>query len=118
MVVSAALAVLTGPRDKRDIQVRKGAAVRDLVNPHPEVTAQPVTIVFPEGHVVLSHTGHHAGPATRAFVQVNYHTELVSLLVCSMMFVCFVMYLFHGYPFLMIRRVSVWLERPKRRTGR
>jgi len=62
------------------------------------VTAQPVAVVFPEGQVVFSHTGHHAGSATRAFVQVNYHTELESLLVRSVMFFFFVMFLFHHYP--------------------
>jgi len=100
MVVAAALTVLTRPGNITDIRVRKGATVRDLVDPHPELAAHPVTIVFPEGQVVFSHTGHHAGAATRAFVQINYHTKFVSLLVRSMMFVCFVMCLFHRYPFL------------------
>jgi hypothetical protein len=48
MVVVAARAVLAGPGNIRDLHVRKGTTVGDLVNPHPEVTAQPVTIVFPE----------------------------------------------------------------------
>ena len=93
-MVIATLTMLTGPGNIRNLHVRKGETVGNLVNPHLEVTAQHVTIIFPEGQVVLGHTGHHAGPATRAFIQVNYHTVLVSLAVS------FVMCLFHGYPFL------------------
>jgi hypothetical protein len=48
-MVAVALAVLTGPRDIGDVYVWKRATIRDLVHPHPEITAQPVTIVFPEG---------------------------------------------------------------------
>jgi hypothetical protein len=49
MMVVAALTVLARSGNIRDIRIRKGATVGDLVNPHPEVTAQPVTIIFPEG---------------------------------------------------------------------
>lgn len=103
MVMAVALAVLAGPGNIRDVCVWEGETVGDLVDPHPEVTAQLIRFVFPEGYVVLSHTGHHAGPATRAFIQVNYHTVLVSLAV-SFVMCLFMMCLFHGYPFLALNR--------------
>jgi hypothetical protein len=48
-MVAVAFAVLAWPGNIRDLHVRKGTTVGNLVNPHPEVTAQPVAIVFPEG---------------------------------------------------------------------
>jgi len=94
MMVITALAVLAGPGNIRYLAIREGATVADLIHPHPEVLGQPVVrVLLPEGYVVLSHTGHHAGATARAFVQVNCHPILVNPAVS------FMMCLFHGYPF-------------------
>jgi hypothetical protein len=49
MMVVFALTVLTGPGNIRDVCIWKGVTIGDLINPHPEHTADPATIVFPEG---------------------------------------------------------------------
>lgn len=94
-MVTMTLAVHARPGNITDVSIWKGKTVGDLIHTHPEVADQLVRIVFPEGYVVLRHTGDHASATARAFVEINYHAVLVSLPVSCLMF------LFHGYPFLL-----------------
>jgi hypothetical protein len=107
-MVPMTFAMLAWPGNVGDLSIWKGQAVGNLVDSHPEHTAGPVTIVFPEREVVLGHTGYHAGAATGAFVQVDDHAELVGLaavpsavsVLLSLIVLFPLMCLFHGNPFL------------------
>jgi hypothetical protein len=75
-MMAMTLTVLTGPWDIGDVRIWKRTTIGNLIHSHPKVTAQPVTVVFPKGQVVLSHTGHHAGAAAGTLIQIDHHAVL------------------------------------------
>jgi hypothetical protein len=47
------------------------------IDPHPGNAEQLISVIFPKGHVVFSHAGHHTGTATDTFVQIDDHPKLL-----------------------------------------
>ena len=89
------VAVHAGSREIRNLRFRECLPIVDLVELHPGDEALFVRFVRPGCHIVFGCTGDHAGPATRAFIQINGHAVFK-----------FPLFLFHEYPLFVTVRLS------------
>lgn len=80
-MVTDSAAVLTGAGQISYLRFRKGFSIGQFVHPHPGDTELFVGFILLKRNVILGHARDHTGTASRAFVQINNHSELMDFFI-------------------------------------
>jgi hypothetical protein len=80
-MVTDSAAVLAGTGQISNFSFGKGFSIGQFVHPHPGDTELFVGFILLKRNVILRHARDHAGTASRAFVQINNHPELMGFFI-------------------------------------
>jgi hypothetical protein len=76
-----ACTMLAGTGQISDFSFRKGFPIGQFVHPHPGDTVLFVGFILLKRNVILRHARDHTGTASRAFVQIDNHSELMGFFI-------------------------------------